>query len=261
MSRDYFVLWTIDFPTPRSLGLGSDALPWPAADKPWPSTDAQRTKLGYPDVRYPLDCAIGFSSNKLDRELPKRAAKALGDRKVVRRMTVQNDNDFAELLAEAGDGICYDEEGSVLFPIRNVKPDPANARHRLAATLWANLNPRPGAPCERIVDAAATGDATAIAVIDAWSPRSYSRPNLGVRHMKHDRALGDRLWQRAREQPAQAAALVRALARHAYYPVARLPEFAEVAKAAGADVSYFIDQAKRDGAERMKWFKIREPLD
>jgi hypothetical protein len=261
MSRDYTVLWTIDLPTPRSIGLGSEMLPWPAPDEPWPNTRIRREALGYPDTHYPLDFVIGFSSSTLRHELSKKQAKALADRAVVREMSVQNNNDFAVLLADAGDGVCCDEEGGVLFPSKHGKPDPARAQRRLAATLWANLNPRPTTACERIVDAAATGDPTALAVIDAWAPDYYSRPNLGVRYMKHDRALCERIWQRAKEKPEQAALLLRALANHAYYPAARQPELAKVAKAAGVDLTYFIGQAKQDGAERMKWFKVREPLD
>lgn len=141
MARDYWVLWTVDLPTPRSLGLGGELLPWPASDRPWPSTAAESAELGYPDAGDPLYAVIGLASSTLGA-LPHHAATALAGRKVAREMTVRNDRELAIDLAEAGDGVCFDEAGQVLFPRAGHAPDPDAARRRVAARLWSSLRPR-----------------------------------------------------------------------------------------------------------------------
>ena len=260
MSRDYWVLWTVDFPTPRAFGLGGELLPWPAADQPWPSTENEREALGYPELRGAVDFVIGFERTTLGA-LPWEAEKALGGRRVLRQMRLQNDHEFAEDLADAGEGVAFDEEGNVVFPVAWFKPNPELARRRVAARMWVGMHPRPQAPWQALVDAAVDNDPLVLAVLEAWAPDIRSRPNLGVRHMKHDRELCERIWQRAQEQPARAAGLLRVLVHHGYFPVARRPELVDVAKAATVDVTAFVAAGKADGAERMKWFKAREPLD
>lgn len=263
MSRDYVVLWTRDFPTPADLGLGTDLLPWPSANKPWPQTPKERATLGYPDEpSQSLDWALVGSSPDAD-EIPRAAKKALAGKSVVRAFTVTNDHETATDLAAAGAGVCFDEDHDVLFPTKRDQGANASeaARRLAAARLWASLHRRPSTACDKLVEAAAKNDATAIAVLRAWAPDPLARPNLGVRHMGHDRTLCDLVFEAAKKKPAGLAALIDVLQAHGYYPAARRPEFAALAKAAGADVAHFVRQAERDAAERLRWFKVEEPLD
>jgi hypothetical protein len=263
VSRDYFVLWTDDNPTPKALGLGSALLPWPAAHRRWPRDAAARQKLGYPRTRDSLDWVLVHSTvTDRESELPESVVTALAKRAVVRRMIVQNDFEFACDLAEAGAGVCFDEEGEVLIPSEARTCDPARGRRTAAARIWTSANRRPDASFEAIVEAAADADETALAILRAWAPDSYAMPNKGVRHMNHDRPLLELVWKLAQERPSDASPLLRVLVWFSYFPAARHPGFAAVAKAAAfAGAEAFIAEAAADAHERQKWFGMREPLD
>lgn len=266
MSRDYFVLWTRDLPTPSALGLGTPLLPWPSPESAWPRTAQEREQLGYPGrPQSNGDLALMHSRSEPEGELPEEVVTALDGRGVVRVITIQNDDALATTLAEAGEGVCFDEEESVLFPEEDgpgrSTDDPSRALRAAAAKLWVGMNPRPGAACGRLVDAAASGDSTAIAVLHAWAPDPYTFPNLGVRHMKHDRHLCELVFEAAKKRPTGLAALLEILSAHRYFPAARRPELAELATQAGVDVDYFVSQARRDAAERRRWFQMDEPAD
>ncbi|MBS2017710.1 MAG: hypothetical protein JST00_32830 [Deltaproteobacteria bacterium] len=182
---------------------------------------------------------------------------ALAGRKVVRSFTIQNDSDLAVVLAEAGEGVCWDEEDEVLHPLGfdsedgdegddggdapGPARDPEDARRRASAIVWMSMNPRPAATCGPIVAAAASGDPRAVAVLRG--------------------ELCELVFEAAKRRPVGLADLIRVLEVHGYYPAARRPELAALAKEANVDVSFLVAQARKDAAERRKWFQIEEPLD
>jgi hypothetical protein len=186
---------------------------------------------------------------------------ALGGRPVVRSLVVNASSELAVALAAAGEGVCWDEDEELLFPGEyDSSTTPEEGRRTVSAMLWANENPRPASPCAGIVAAAASGDRAAQAVLYAWAPDPYSRPNLGVRNMNHDRELCELVWEQALREPPTLEGLLLVLTSHAYYPAGRRPELAGLAARAGVDLTYFVAQAERDATERMRWFGAREPL-
>jgi hypothetical protein len=248
MSIDYFVLWTRDFPTPASVGLGTALLPWEDASAPWQRGGHRGKRL-----------AFSFTE-KLDFALPKRAASLL-TRPTVKTLEVSGGGSFFAIdLAAMGEGLCITEDREILFPTDDAPRTPEQARSAVRGMLWADRNPRPATPCQPLVEAAAGGDEDALAAVRAWCAfEGENPPVLGRSNPGHDVELGELLFSHAQARGPALAALLRALSHMNYYPAARRPDLPSLADAAGLDLSSFIHTAQRDGAERLRWSGTTEP--
>lgn len=248
MSLEYFVLWTRDFPTPASVGLGTPLLPWEDASAPWKRGGFRGKRL-----------AFSFTET-LPFDLPAGAAALLA-RPPVRALVVSGGGpDFAIDLAAMGEGLAIDEEHEILFPTDDHTGTSEQSRSAVRGLLWADENPRPATPCQPLVEAAARGDDEALAAVRAWcSFEGDTPPVLGRSDPGHDVELGELLFTHARAAGPALPALLRALWQMSYYPAARRPELPALAKLAGLDLTTFIHTAQRDGAERLRWSGTTEP--
>ena len=138
MSRDYFVHWSVDLPTPRLLGLGSELLPWPGADEPWPASHAA-------GLRGQLALALpGHPGKDLGIPAPVLVQAAFGGRAVELSLVVN------------ASGLGKDRPGS---------PVPDGAQFPRRSIVW-EFNYR--GTLVFLAQARAQREASALTVVDGW---------------------------------------------------------------------------------------------